>query len=637
MGAIVSQGQQLEIRAARASARLEEIARRRSQTEARVGAAKRFLECAPKVQEVLEEAQRRVNQEVVGGLSDLLTYLLQGVMGDPDRAIVCETEVDGRGMSQVRFSVRRSNGETEDILSGNGGSIANVVCTGLRLIAVHRAKRMRRLLVLDEPDCWLSPDRVPGFVGLLQKAVTSMPQDIQVLMITHHDVTDVEEPVNTLELVRSTGSLRVKAAIVRPPSAGQIESLELRNWRSHRHTVLPLGGGLTVLKGANNLGKSAIVESLRCLAYGGARTDVVAHGETEARVTLCLTGGQKVELLRKRRGAPAVTYRWLGTDGQVLREDFGGKGAGAVPEWMREALGIWEVDGQQIHIADQKQPIFLLDQPATKQTAILAVGQEAQAIVAMLDRYKEAKREAQQTVREGEAVLERMRRLQMALGDSQSWREDAQALATQAGAIEAGVRDQEALRVLVEPLRRLHPLLDSQLPAPAALPELQDDVAVRRLSDAIAKLKDVRALQAPPATSLPELHDAAPLRSLHKGLSKLAVLRDRKIPACPSAPEIRDAQGPRAVLETIKRLRPVQRLDLPESPAALDPKDDSAIKDLMARFLRVQEEGAQARQENTKAKADYATQTEVLRQLESDLGCCPLCGESFHEGAAVCR
>jgi hypothetical protein len=175
MTAIGSQAAQLALRCERLQARLLAWQQSVRKDEARLAQAQSFLSLAPKAQEVLEEAQRRIQQEIVGGLGDLLTFMLQGVMGDPERRVVCETEVDARGQSQVRFFVQRASGEREDILAGNGGSIANVVCTGLRLIAVSRAKHARPFLVLDEPDCWLSPDRVGPFVSLLQKAVDAVP------------------------------------------------------------------------------------------------------------------------------------------------------------------------------------------------------------------------------------------------------------------------------------------------------------------------------------------------------------------------------------------------------------------------------------------------------------------------------
>lgn len=629
MSALLSQAPQLAVRSERASARLEEIARRQLQLETRVGAAKRFLEHAGTVQGVLEETQRRVNQGVVGGLSDMLTYLVQSVMGDPDRGIACETEVDGRGLSQVRFTMKRSGGETEDILEGNGGSIANIVCTGLRLIAVKRAQRMRKLLILDEPDCWLSPDRVVPFVSLLQETVSRMPDGFQVLLITHHDLKDLGLPVNTVDVVRQNGAIKASSSVVQAPQSGQIESLELRDWRSHERTVLHLGSGLTVLRGSNNIGKSAIVESLRCLVYGGARADVVRHGQAEACVGVKLVGGERVEMIRKRRGSPAVIYRWIAADGTPKREDAAGKGAAAVAPWMQEALQIWEVDDQQIHVADQKKPIFMLDQPATKQTAILSVGQEAQSIVGMLERFKDAKREAQQTIREGEAELERHRRLRLRLEGGGDWQSGAAMIAQQAQALVAQQRMEGEVFALLAPLRRLDGLAQMSCPAAAALPAHQDTTALTRLVQTAKRIAPVQGVVPPRVVPAPTLLDSMGAALALRGIRKLARCQRLETPALPVLEDSLDATDLHRTVVSIKRLREIQRSQLPGAPELASPKEASVALSMCRTMSGVMEEGAQARQENNKAKTQHATQVEILRDLEEHLGSCPLCGSTF--------
>jgi DNA repair exonuclease SbcCD ATPase subunit len=87
----------------------------------------------------------------------------------------------------ITFTIER-DGETEDILTGQGGSVCNVISVGLRLIALSQLdeKQHRRFLVLDEQDCWLRPDLVPRLMAIIHKVARKL--QFQVLVISHHSV-----------------------------------------------------------------------------------------------------------------------------------------------------------------------------------------------------------------------------------------------------------------------------------------------------------------------------------------------------------------------------------------------------------------------------------------------------------------
>ena len=59
----------------------------------------------------------------------------------------------GRGQAQVTFSAER-DGNKEDILDGQGGSVANILSVGLRMFALASLDetRHRRVLVLTGAD-----------------------------------------------------------------------------------------------------------------------------------------------------------------------------------------------------------------------------------------------------------------------------------------------------------------------------------------------------------------------------------------------------------------------------------------------------------------------------------------------------
>jgi len=92
-----------------------------------------------------------------------------------------------RGAAVVEFSIERE-GNSEDIMRGQGGSVANILSVGLRMFALSTLDETdhRRFLVLDEQDCWLRPDIVPRLVKIVHEAAHGL--GFQVLMISHHDI-----------------------------------------------------------------------------------------------------------------------------------------------------------------------------------------------------------------------------------------------------------------------------------------------------------------------------------------------------------------------------------------------------------------------------------------------------------------
>lgn len=628
----------LDLRAQMAQSRLERLRARAKDLQHQAEAAARYLERAPGAQEVLDEAQRRINGHLVGGLQTMLTHLVGAVMGDGERAIQCDTEVDANGRAQVCFSVRRSGGQAEDILRGNGGSIANIVSAGLRLIAVQRAARMRKFMVLDEPDCWLSPERVEPFFRVLRNTVRAMPEPIQVLLITHHDVAIQEQDLDTLRMQVSRGKTQIRADIKSHPLPGQIKSVRLINWRSHEDIYLPLGPDVTVLKGDNNIGKSACVEALRCLFYGGARADVVRHGQAQAEVHLTLADGSCVQLIRKAKGSPATIYRWLDASGALLREDHGGMRA-AAPPWMQEACAISLAEDIQLHVADQKYPVFLLDEPASKQTAILSVGQEAQDMTRVLERFRERKRMASAQRLAAEKELERLRRLQSVCEGAQHWAEKTQALREQALALQAQEVKLRAARALLARWHALQAVPSLNPVSSPSLPAWQDSDAPRALLRAWQRLAPLAALGDLPAVPALRWHPMQDLRRLEQSLQKLRPLWAMKLPALAPLAPAKDAAQAADLLSRIARLKRIARLSGPPSLAVPPWKDAEPVRGLCASIKAQQHSLEALKQEKATLDRDYAAQNDALEELCAELGACPLCGADFaqREAAAVHR
>lgn len=74
-----------------------------------------------------------------------------------------------------------------------------------------------------------------------------------------------------------------------------IHRLIVGNFMTHKHTVLELHPGVTVLTGPNNTGKSAVVEALRSLAKNPPSPSLIRHGAAKAVVHLELDDGSWVQ------------------------------------------------------------------------------------------------------------------------------------------------------------------------------------------------------------------------------------------------------------------------------------------------------------------------------------------------------
>ncbi|MFP5257737.1 MAG: hypothetical protein ACLGQH_01820 [Acidobacteriota bacterium] len=148
-------------------------------------AAEAFLDLAPQAAARLEELTRELFGEVLDEIETDLTHAVREILGQ-NRSVVTRREVKS-GKLFIEFEMEQ-DGKTEDIYVGQGGSVCNILSVGLRLVALSQLDpdRHRPFLVLDEQDCWLRPDLVPGFVRLISAIADRL--GIQVLYISHHPV-----------------------------------------------------------------------------------------------------------------------------------------------------------------------------------------------------------------------------------------------------------------------------------------------------------------------------------------------------------------------------------------------------------------------------------------------------------------
>src|SRR5882724_1333411 len=109
------------------------LASDRARCAAELARIDEYLAIAPQVDEALEKLSR----EMFGKLTELiernLTVALQEVL---EQNIVLKVEREfKRGTATMSFHIER-DGQSEDIMKGQGGSVVNILSVGLRMLAL---------------------------------------------------------------------------------------------------------------------------------------------------------------------------------------------------------------------------------------------------------------------------------------------------------------------------------------------------------------------------------------------------------------------------------------------------------------------------------------------------------------------
>lgn len=163
-----------------------------------------YLSVADAVRDALDLLGQQLFQQVIAAVESQLSRALQEVLEQP---IQLKAERGFKnGVASIEFHIERQ-GKKENIIDGQGGSVANILSVGLRLLALTTLdeKEHRRFLVLDEQDCWLHPSLVPRLVAIVREAGKTL--GFQVLMISHHDSAMFERHADRIyQLMPTTGS-----------------------------------------------------------------------------------------------------------------------------------------------------------------------------------------------------------------------------------------------------------------------------------------------------------------------------------------------------------------------------------------------------------------------------------------------
>lgn len=368
---------------------------------------KALIALQPEVVEFLEAFQQHSHQKSVGVYEELLSALVNEVLPG-NRKIQMQLSTERSLPALEILSVK--DGKPEDIMEGSGGSLVNIISAGLRIIALARSS-CAPFLLLDEADCWLSPLRVPQFGAIIGQVARDI--GIQVLMITHHDARFFDSYAHLLRLVKRAGNVNVDtlSSMGAADSEGlfgefgnatspgvpeelsngksylkmkerRIESLILENFMSHKRSELNLASTVTCVTGENDIGKSAIAAALRSIWYGDSSDSFVRHDEKFLRVTAKLNTGESVVFEHFLKKSPKRRWQIFANGGQTPIMDASPKHG--TPTWLADIFKVERFEGLDVQLANQKLPVFLLNEAASKRAAILSIGSESNTLQEMI-------------------------------------------------------------------------------------------------------------------------------------------------------------------------------------------------------------------------------------------------------------
>jgi len=585
----------------------EQLSLRKEDITSKVALDKRFVEIQPDVTEILDELQNAAHQRSVGAYEKMLTAIVDDVLGENGKKIAFEMKIS-RGVPSLFISID-NNGNTEDIIDGQGGSVANVVSTGLRYIALSRLQENRKFITLDEPDCWLSPEKIPAYFNVLNKL--SKEIGIQSVVVSHHDRPSFGDAsvvrVSVDEDDRTVMAENLSETEWNKEDTG-IRKVRLFNYMSHEFTEFNLSSGVTVICGDNNIGKSAIVSALRAVAYNEGKDHMVKHGEDDCCVELFIENDLIVRWTRKRKGKDKTKYELLTTDGELLHEEFNGN---EVPKWCEEALGIIKVNDIDVQISHQKVPMFMLSESPAKRAEILSMGKESQYLQKMIGLHKDDLRKSKSSIKTGE--------------------KDITAINNTLEALSGNDHLVNETKKLLEEIRKISKFKDKEL-------KLENIISkIEKSNEFIENNKGVKSVSIP---KLPEINeDCSKLSYMIDKLDRLSSLS--KV-TCdiepPKVPDIKDCIGImnigkkiKALNDKIKLLDSIEHAKVPDLPdiSKCDTVNLSKIIDKMESTI-VHGKSLSSDRTGIIGKINDVD-VEIEELIEESGGMCPLCGNELTE------
>lgn len=586
---------------------LKALQAEQAQVQEQVSLAKGRLTLEGTIREVLEQLQNRANKRAVGDFEELLTAIINDVLPQAGR-VRFDLGME-RGAPALDIAMERE-GQLEDILEGRGGSLNNIIAIGLRFSALSRTAN-RPFMLLDEPDGGVSQARIARLIQVIVQVAEQ--SSTQTVLVTHNGCTHFPDGTHIVRFYDADGKTVVEPTMVPEwaPDMKGIRAIRLINVGRHEDTYLPLAPTLTAFIGDNEVGKSTVGWGLRAMTTGSSSDRLIRHGADHAKVIIYLEDGLRLEWKRQREGSPKTYYELYkeGTD-TPIRDSRGQRGT--VPGWVKEILGIHEVDGLNIQLGHQLKSIFLLEDSPSTRASLLSVGRESGYISAMIEEYSRWLSKDKETAQRGEARLSdlvpRVAALQLAVDQGVGPAKTAPLLAS----------DIENRRALLKKLKNWRA-------------DHTSTASVFAYNSRVCAAFEANVPQ------VPQLSKVAQARDLLARMTKAARVASAPIPPRqPEAPQLRDTRRLRALAEQIRRLSrgadAARWLQGAPSPAAPELKA-AARSRLLLQCRAADQELKSAEASLSEADKSLVQAKRLLEEVIEKLGGkCPTCGEVMRIG-----
>lgn len=375
---------------------------------------KAITELNPEVTDALKQIQMKQHEDTVGSYEKLLTSLLMEVLPGY-REIVLDLTTLRQSPALDVLIKKDPNNPPEDVLRGTGGSVTNIIVAGFRIISVIRSGN-RRFLLLDEADCWLKEDYFPSFSKMLKEVSENL--GVQILLISHDKNSYFTGVIDhQVEIYKDqNGKIHSKFDSLPDWDVDEdiIKSIHLENFQSHEDTFIPLSPTITILRGDNDIGKSAIASAFRAIFYGEGAASDIKHFAPKSVVTVEFNKeGKYLTWERKAKGRPVESYTMYsqahGYQNPLHKTE--GLSRGNVPDWLMAETGLGLFDGLDVQLTWQKNPLgFLNDGPHVRAKA-LAVGTEDDTLQNIMVLAKKKNTENKALLKAKEIVLEEQRQM----------------------------------------------------------------------------------------------------------------------------------------------------------------------------------------------------------------------------------
>ena len=150
-----------------------------------------------------------------------------------------------------------------------------------------------------------------------------------------------------------------------------LKKVILKNFQSHKYSIIEFNEGLNIIVGPSDSGKTAIIRAIKWALYNEpAGNYFIREGETEASVTLEFSNGIKIKRLRNKSKNVYILYNI--DNEEIIFEGFGNK----VPQEIIDLLEIKKIsldsnESNAINLGEQLEGAFLLSEKgSTKASAI---------------------------------------------------------------------------------------------------------------------------------------------------------------------------------------------------------------------------------------------------------------------------